>query len=103
MVVSPQQPVKFPVSLRLSTETELLDNASVPFDVDLFEIVEGLTSLTYQAKECTLGVVVLLVLFQMLGEVCDTVGKQSNLTLCRAGVNIRLPVFCENLLLFVCG
>ena len=90
------------VSLILSTEAELLDNTSVPLDVDFLEVVKGLTSLTYQAKKCTLSVVVLLVLLQMLGEVCDTVGKQSNLTLCRAGVNIRLPVFCENLLLFVC-
>ena len=98
----PAAALKPSVSLVLSTEAELLDNTSVPFDVDLFQIVEGLTSLTHQAEKGALSVVVLLVLFQMLGEVCDTVGKQSNLTLCRAGVNIRLPVFCENLLLFVC-
>ena len=98
----PAAALKPSVSLVLSTEAELLDNTSVPFDVDLFQIVEGLTSLTDQTEKGALGVVVLLVVFKVLGKVSDTVGKQSNLTLCRAGVNIRLPVFCENLLLFVC-
>ena len=60
---------------RLSTETELLDNASVSLDVDLLEIVQDLTSLTDEAEKGTTRDNVLLVLLHMLGKVSDTVGK----------------------------
>ena len=59
-------------------------------------------TLTHEAEKGTLGVVILLVGLEVVGQMSDTVGKQSNLTLRRAGVNIRLPVFAENLLLLVC-
>ena len=60
---------------RLSTETELLDNASVSLDVDLLEIVQDLTSLTDETEKGTTRDNVLLVLLHMLGKVSDTVGK----------------------------
>ena len=59
----------------LSTETELLDNASVSLDVGLLEIVQDLTSLTYEAEKGTARDNVLLVLLHVLREVIDTVGK----------------------------
>ena len=59
----------------LSTETELLDNVSVSLDVGPLEVVQELTSLTYEAKEGTACDNVLLVLLHVLREVIDTVGK----------------------------
>ena len=59
----------------LSTETELLDDISVSLDVLLFEVIKETASLTYELEKRTAGYIVLLVLFQMLGQVSDTVGK----------------------------
>jgi len=68
-------PLFFSFSRLLSTETELLDDISVSFDVGLLEIIQNLTSFTYEAKKGTTGNGVLLVLLHMLCEVTDTVGK----------------------------
>ena len=59
----------------LSTETELLDNASVSLDVDLLEVVQDLTSLTDETEKGATRNDVFLVLLHMLGKVSDTVGK----------------------------
>ena len=37
--------------MELSTETELLDDLSVSLDVNLLEVVQNLTSLTYEAEK----------------------------------------------------
>jgi len=60
---------------RLSTETKLLDDASVSLDVDFLEVVKDTTPLTYELKKRTTGHVVLLVVLKVLGKVSDTVGK----------------------------
>ena len=82
----------------LSTETEFLDDISVSLDIDFLEVVKNTTSLTDQLQKRKTCYMVFLVVLQMLGKVSDTVGKQSNLTLRRAGVLIRLSVLRENLL-----
>ena len=86
----------------LFTKVEVLHNLTVSLDVLALEVVKELATLTYEAEECTLCVVVLLVCLEVFCQVSDTVGKQSNLALWRTGVNIRLSVFAENLLFFVC-
>ena len=94
----------FEVSFRmLLAKVEGLHDLTVSLDIFRLEVVEKLTTLTYETKKSTLGVVVLLVVLEVLGQMSDTVGKQSNLALGRTGVNIRLSVLSENLLLFVCG
>ena len=60
---------------RLSAETKLLDDISVSLDVNLLEVVKDTTPLTDELQEGTTGCEVLLVVFPMLGEVSDTVGK----------------------------
>ena len=65
--------LSFPIVL--STETKLLDDISVSLDVNLLEVVKDTTPLTDELQEGTTGCEVLLVVFQMLGEVSDTVGK----------------------------
>ena len=63
------------LSYRLSTETKLLDDASVSLNVNSLEVVQQLTSFTYKAEKRTTGYNVFLVLLHMLCEVIDTVGK----------------------------
>ena len=70
----------------LSTETEFLDDISVSLDIDFLEVVKNTTSLADQLQKRKTCYMVFLVVLQMLGKVSDTVGKQSNLTLRRAGV-----------------
>jgi hypothetical protein len=67
-------PLSVPIVF-LSTETELLDKVSVSLDVGLLEIIQHLTSLTYEAEKRTARYNVLLVLLHVLREVIDTVGK----------------------------
>ena len=59
----------------LSSESQLFDDAPVSFDVNLLEVIQELTSLTYEAKEGAAGNHVLLVLLHMLRQVRDTVGE----------------------------
>ena len=69
-----QSPFPVPIE-RLSTETELLDNASVSLNVRLLEIIQHLTSFTHETEKGTACDNVLLVLLHMLCEMIDTVGK----------------------------
>ena len=62
-------------SICLSTETQLLDDISVSLDILLFEIIKETASLTDELEKRTAGNIVLLVLFQVLGQMSDTVGK----------------------------
>ena len=94
-------PPFFPISERLSAETQLLDDSPVSLDVHLLKVVQKLAALADQAEKGTTGDHVLLVLLHVLSKVSDTVGKSSNLTLRRAGVLIGLSVLRENLLLFL--
>lgn len=65
----------FSFPIVLSTESELLDKTSVSLDVRLLEIVQNLTSFTYETEKGTACYNVFLVLLHMLCEVIDTVGK----------------------------
>ena len=84
----------------LSAETKLLDDITVPFDVNFLEVVQELTALTDQTEEGATGYDVLLVSLDVLGKVSDTVGEQCDLALCGTSVSVGLPVLCENFLLF---
>ncbi len=61
--------------LILSTETELLDDIPVSLDVLALEVIKNATTFTYELQKCTACAEVLLVVFQMLCKVSDTVGK----------------------------
>ena len=59
----------------LSTETELFDDISVSLDVFGLEVIKNAATFTYELQKCTACAEVLLVGFQMLCKVSDTVGK----------------------------
>ena len=65
----------------LSAEVELLDDGLVAPVGVLFEVVEKLTAAARHFEESAAGVEVLAVGPQVLGEVADPCGEQSNLHL----------------------
>ena len=86
----------------LLTEVQSLDDSTVTFDVNLLQVLQQLTTLTYQAQQRTLCAEVVAVVFEVLSKVVDTVRKQGNLALRRTCVHVRLAVLTEKLLLFLC-
>ena len=86
----------------LLTEVEGLNDCAVALDVDLFQVHQQLTTLTNQTQQCALGAEVVLVAFEVLSKVADTVREQCDLALRRTGIGVRLAVLTEKLLLFLC-
>ena len=84
----------------LFTEIERLDDCSVALDIDLFQILQQLAALTYQAQQRALGSEVVLVAFEVFRKVADTVREQRDLALRRTRVGVGLSVLTEKLLLF---
>jgi len=91
----------FSCERRLFADTESFDDSSVTLNIYSFEVVEQLTTFTYQTKQRTLGAVVVAVLFHVLGKVVDTVGKKCNLALRRTSIYFRCTVLAKKLLLFL--
>ena len=91
------------ITFKLFTDAAAFDNRTVAFDVVLLEIVEELSSLTDHLLHTSAAVVVLGVLLKVLGELCDSLGENSDLNLGRTGVTF---VNCEGLddvlLVFLC-
>jgi len=77
----------------LFSDTQLFDYRAVARDIDLDQIVEQSASFTDEAFKRSLGAEVFLILFQMLGQMVDTIGEQRDLTFGRAGVSFR---FCSS-------
>ena len=73
--------------VRLLAETEGLDDGTIAVYVDVIEIVEQCTTLTNEVCKGTCGDVILVVLLYMLCEMCDAIGEQCNLALCRTCVS----------------
>ena len=59
----------------LSTEAKLLDDSPVSLDIHFLEIIQKLTSFTYETKKTAACYNVFLVLLNVLGKVSDTVGE----------------------------
>ena len=84
----------------LLTQAECLDEFTITIDVLVVEILQELTTATYQLGQRTSGTEVLVVLLQVLGEVLNAIGEQGYLALNRTGVFGVLAVLTENLSLF---
>ena len=91
----------FLIQLLLS-QTELLNDSSVSFDVNLLEVVEEVSSGTDHLEETTAAVIVLVVALEVLGEVSYSLGKDSDLNLGRTCVTLVSCVLFNNCLLFCC-
>jgi hypothetical protein len=58
----------------LTTQPQSFDQCLVTISVPLLEIIEQLPALAYQAQQATTGVMVLLVLHEMGGQMVDASG-----------------------------
>jgi hypothetical protein len=70
----------------LSAQAEALDELTVALNVDIRQVAEETTTLTHEKQKATTRVVVVLVLFQVLGEIFDASGEEGNLNLGGTGV-----------------
>ena len=77
-----------PLTVVLPTETVGGDDASVPLDVVVTDVIEETAPAADQHEQATTTVVVLLVDLQMLVEVVDPLGEQCDLDLGRARVGV---------------
>ena len=84
----------------LLTDTESRDDGAVSLNVDRGQIVEQRAALTDHLEEAAAGVMILLVDLQVLGEVVDALGKQSDLYLGRACVTLVSSVLLHDSSLF---
>ena len=85
------------LELDVVADTELLDESAVLFDVAILDVLQHAAALTDEHHETTTGVVVLLVGLEMLGEVADALGQDSDLNLCAAGIALALAELLDEL------
>jgi hypothetical protein len=65
----------------LLSQSETSDKASVSLDICLSQVLEKVSSLTYHLEQASSRMEVLVVLFEMLVKVIDSVSKDSYLNL----------------------
>ena len=86
----------------LLTDTQLGDQSTVTVDILLCQIVQHLAALTDHHQQTTAGVVVMLVHAQVIGQLVDASGQDSDLDFGRTGVAFVSCVLQDNLgLLFL--
>lgn len=73
---------------KLLTQTQLSDQGTVTVDVLLLQIGQQITAAADHLEQAAAAVVVMLVGLEVLGQVVDTSGQQSNLDLRRTGVTL---------------
>jgi hypothetical protein len=83
---------------RLLAYSQPLNEALVSFKIVIFEIIQKPSSLADQLEKAASGMVILDVSLEMLGEVFNTLAKQRDLHLGRAGVRLMKPELLHNYL-----
>ena len=84
----------------LLTDTQLFDDSTITLDVFCLQVVEQATTFTYQHGQSALSTEVLVVLLEVLGEVVDTEGEQSDLALCRTSVLSVIAILSKEFCFF---
>src|SRR5438270_741686 len=84
----------------LAAQAELADESVIPFDVSTLEVVEQAPALRDHLEQPPARVVVLLVSLEVLGQLVDALGEQSDLHLRRAGVAFVRPVLVDDAFLY---
>ena len=85
----------------LSAQTQTLDQGAVTVDVNALEVIKHTTTVADHQQQTTTGVVIVLVLLEVLGQISDALGEQSNLDLRGAGVTLVGCVGLDDFLLFL--
>ena len=86
--------------MNLLSDVQLLDDSTVSLDVDLLEVAEKISSVTYHFKKTAAAVEVLVVLLEVRVEVVDAVCEDSDLNLGRACVAFVSLVLIDNSLFY---
>ena len=86
----------------LLSQAELLNDCSVTLDILLLQVCEHAAALTYHLQQTTTGMVIMLVLLQMLGELLNALSQDSDLYFRGTGIGLMGTVCCDyfSLLLF---
>ena len=89
--------------LQLLSDVELFDDRTVAVDVYFGQVVQQASSLTNQFQQTTSGVMVMFVLFQVLGQMVDSLGQDSDLYLGRTGIGLVQSVLSNDFLFSLLG
>src|SRR6476661_10203884 len=92
-----------PAGAVLAAQPEPLDQGAVAADVHLLQVAQQPAPTADQAHQAAAGVVVVLVLLEVLGQVRDPLGQHRHLRLGRTGVALVQAVLGENFLLLLGG
>jgi hypothetical protein len=86
----------------LAAKTEALNQRTVARNVNVGQVPEETATLTNEKQESASRVVVVLVLFEVLGEVFDALGQKCNLNLRGSSVTGVSCVFIDDRLFDIC-
>ena len=81
----------------LLTNSELRNGRTVTLDVLLHQVVEKVAAVTNHFEQAAAGMVILLMDFQMLGQVVDSLSEDRDLDFRGTGVFFVNLVICNNL------
>ena len=84
--------------MRLLAEAEGLDDGTIAVDVLVIEVLQQLTTLTYEHRQRTCCVVILVILLQVLCQVRDAIAEECNLCLCGTGIFSTFAILTEDFL-----
>ena len=87
--------------MNLLSDVQLLDDSTVSLDVNLLEVTEEVSSVTYHLKKTTTAVEVLVVVLEVCVEVVDAVCEERDLNLRRTCVAFVCCVLLDKSLLYV--
>src|ERR687893_1677854 len=85
-----------------AAQAEALDQRPVAPDVDLGEVVQQVAAAADHQEQAAPGVVIMLMLLEVLGEVDDPLGQQGHLRLWGTGISPTQPILGQDLAL-LCG
>src|SRR6266498_3474914 len=86
-----------------STQTEPLNQRSVPFDIHLRQVVQQPAATADQQQQTPPRVVVMLVHLEMLCQVTDPLRQHRDLGLWPTGIRVMQPILGQNRLLLLSG
>ena len=87
----------------LLSQAQFFNNGTIPCDVVFLQVTEQISSVTYHFQQTASAVMVLVIPFQMLVEIIDTLGQNGNLYLGRTGVSLMRCICLDDLLFFFSG
>ena len=80
----------------LSPQAKIGNQAAIPFDILISEVLEKSSALADHHQQTPPAVMVLFIDLQVLGEVANALGEQRDLNLGRTRVRVVQPMFFDN-------